>query len=80
MKCAICKELTRVLESEQTRYKAARAAAYYLVCTELAARIQVDMERAKTALREHCSSCAVTESVSLAIAVMQFPQVSGNAA
>lgn len=80
MKCMTCKELRRVFHSEQGRYKAARAAAYYLVCTELAARIQVDMERAKTALREHCSSCAASESASQAIAAMQFPQLSGSAA
>ena len=80
MKCPICKELTRVLEAEQGRYKAARGAAYYLVCTELAARIQVDMERAKTALREHCSACAATESVSHALTAMQFPQIAGSAA
>lgn len=80
MKCAICKELTRVLESEQGRYKTAREAAYYLVCTELAARIQVDMERAKTALREHRSSCAAADSVGLAITALQFPQLSWSAA
>lgn len=80
MKCTICKELTRVLESEQARYKKAREAAYYLVCTELAARIQVDMERAYTALREHCSSCAAAESVGHVIAAMPVPQLSGSAA
>jgi len=63
MKCAICKDLARVLVSEQRRYRSAREAAYYLVCTELAAKIQVDMERAKTALREHRSSCSAIESI-----------------
>jgi hypothetical protein len=47
----------RVLESETNNYRAARAAAYYLVSTEVAARTEVDMERAKSALNEHLSYC-----------------------
>jgi hypothetical protein len=47
----------RVLESETNNYRAARAAAYYLVSTEVAARTEVDMERARIALNEHLSYC-----------------------
>jgi len=57
MTCPICKDLTRVLKSASTDYSAARSAPFYFVSTELAARIQVDMERAKTALSEHQGCC-----------------------
>ena len=57
MTCLICKDLTRVLKSANTDYQAARSAPFYFVSTELAARMQVDMERAKTALKEHQSCC-----------------------
>jgi len=57
MTCLICKDLTRVLNSANTNYKTARSARFYFVSTELAARMQVDMERAVTALSEHQSCC-----------------------
>jgi hypothetical protein len=57
MSCAICKDLTRVLESANTEYGVALSAPFYLVSTEIAAKMQVDMERAKSALGEHVSSC-----------------------
>jgi hypothetical protein len=55
--CLVCKELTRVLDTADTAYKSALAAPFYLVSTEIAARMQVDMERARIALSEHVSSC-----------------------
>jgi hypothetical protein len=58
MSCVVCKDLMRVLELANTDYGVARAAPFYLVSTEIAARMQVDMERAKSALSEHLSSCA----------------------
>jgi hypothetical protein len=57
MNCLECKDLMRVLESATTGYEVARSAAFYLVSTEIAAKKQVDLERAKIALSEHLSYC-----------------------
>jgi hypothetical protein len=57
MTCLVCRDLTRVLKSAHTEYRAACAASFYFVSTQLVARKQVDMERAKTALNEHQSFC-----------------------
>ena len=65
MTCLICKDLTRVLKSANTDYRVARSGPFYLVSTELAARMQVDMERAKTALEEHQSCCESQPSVAV---------------
>jgi hypothetical protein len=53
MDCLICKGLERTLESRRSAYSEARAAGYYRVSTELAAKKNVDMERAKSDLEEH---------------------------
>ena len=58
MNCFECKDLERYFDEMQARYVAARTSAYYRVCTELAAKREVDMERAKSALEEHRSVCA----------------------
>lgn len=58
MECLMCKDLGRVLDSRLASYKAARSAAFYRVSTELAARKEVDMERAKTDLQEHELVCS----------------------
>ena len=42
MDCLICKDLERTLESRRGAYIEARAATYYRVSTELAARKNVD--------------------------------------
>ena len=57
MDCLICKDLERTLESRHGAYIEARAATYYRVSTELAARKNVDMERAKSDLEEHQLVC-----------------------
>jgi hypothetical protein len=57
MDCLICKDLERTLKSRRSAYREARAAAYYRVSTELAARKNVDMERAKSDLEEHQLVC-----------------------
>jgi hypothetical protein len=57
MDCLLCKDLDRVLTSTLDGYMAARSSAFYRVCTELAAKKEVDMERAKTALEEHRLVC-----------------------
>ena len=58
MSCSECKELERCFDEMQVHYEAARTSAYYQVCTELAAKREVDMERAKSALEEHRTVCA----------------------
>jgi hypothetical protein len=57
MDCLECKNLEEVLESRLSQYVEARSAAYYRVSTELAARKNVDMERAKNDLEEHRLIC-----------------------
>jgi len=63
MTCLICKDLTRVLKSANADYRTARSGPFYFVSTELAAKKQVDMERAKTALGEHQSCCESLQQV-----------------
>ena len=58
MDCLECKDLQRYFDEMQARYVAARTSAYHRVCTELGARREVDMERAKSALEEHREVCA----------------------
>jgi len=53
MVCLECKDLQRYFDEMEARYVAARRSAYYRICTELAAKREVDMERAKSALEEH---------------------------
>ena len=57
MDCLICKDLERALESRRSAYIEARAAVFYRVSTELAAKKNVDMERAKSDLEEHQLVC-----------------------
>jgi hypothetical protein len=53
MDCLECKNLEEVFESRVSKYIEARSAAYYRVSTELAAKKNVDMERARDDLEEH---------------------------
>ena len=53
MDCLECKNLEEVFESRVSKYNEARSAAYYRVSTELAAKKNVDMERARNDLEEH---------------------------
>ena len=57
MKCLNCTELLRRLDSAEGKYAGARAAPFYNVSTECAAKEQVDMERAKSDLYEHQLVC-----------------------
>ena len=57
MNCLECKHLKEAFESRLGKYIEARSAAYFRVNTELAAKKNVDMERAKSALEEHQSVC-----------------------
>jgi|KBSMisStaDraftv2_1062788.scaffolds.fasta_scaffold81686_3 hypothetical protein len=57
MDCAMCRELKRVFEIKMTKYVEACASAYYRVSTQVAARRNVDMERAKNDWEEHQMVC-----------------------
>lgn len=57
MNCLECKNLKEAFESRLSNYIEARSAAYYRVSTELAAKKNVDMERAKSEFEEHQSLC-----------------------
>ncbi|MGA2989925.1 MAG: hypothetical protein ABSD88_05565 [Candidatus Korobacteraceae bacterium] len=57
MDCLQCNDLTRVFELRLTGYVEARAAPYYHVSTELAAKKQVDMMRARANLEKHRRAC-----------------------
>ena len=60
MNCLQCKGLIQVFELELAGYVKARVAPFYRISTEVAARKQVDMERARYDLEEHQLICAVT--------------------
>jgi hypothetical protein len=57
MDCLECENLEEVFESRVSKYNEARSAAYYWVSTELAAKKNVDMERARNDLEEHKLIC-----------------------
>ena len=63
MNCLECRDLERAFQSRLTKYIETRSEAFYRVSTELAAKKQVDMERAKTDLQEHRSICPFTAKV-----------------
>lgn len=58
MDCLRCTHLEHALESVLGKYREARLAPFYQVSTELAAKRQVDMERAKNDLEEHQLICS----------------------
>jgi hypothetical protein len=58
MDCSVCKDLDRDFESKLADYREARSAAFYRVSSEIAAKREVDMERAKTAQQEHQLVCS----------------------
>jgi len=62
MDCPTCKELERGFESRRRDYIAARSSVYYRVSTELAAYKNVEMERAKSDLKEHQLVCVLAAS------------------
>jgi hypothetical protein len=57
MGCSTCKHLKQVLEFRTGEYSKARSSAFYLVSTKLAARKNVDMERARNDWEEHQLVC-----------------------
>jgi len=57
MACLICKDLERTLDFRRSKYFEARSAAYFQVSSDLAAKKNVDMERAKSDLEQHQLAC-----------------------
>jgi hypothetical protein len=57
MDCLECKNLKEAFESRLSKYIEARSDAFYRVSTELAAKRNVDMERAKNNFEEHQLVC-----------------------
>lgn len=62
MDCLKCKDLEQAFESRLSKYSEARSAAFYQVSTELAAKKQVDMERARNDMEEHQLVCNVARA------------------
>ena len=62
LKCSECRNLTRVFELAQARHVEALSAAFYRVCTEIAAKREVDMERAANDLYEHQLICPLAQA------------------
>ena len=58
MDCLKCVDLEQAVEFRLSEYVEAHCAAYYRVSTELAAKKNVDMERARNDLEEHKLICA----------------------
>ena len=63
MDCLECKNLEEAFEASLSKYSEARSEAYYRVSTELAARKNVDMERARNDLQEHRLNCIPASKV-----------------
>jgi hypothetical protein len=57
MDCLKCTNLEHALEFRLRKYSEARSAPFYQVCTELAAKKKVDMERARNDMEEHQLAC-----------------------
>jgi hypothetical protein len=64
MDCPVCRGLKRAYEAAASEYGTARSSTYFRVCLDLAARKNVEMERARYALEEHRGGCvAAAKSV-----------------
>ncbi|MGB8032039.1 MAG: hypothetical protein WCF30_20500 [Terracidiphilus sp.] len=58
MKCPICRDRERAYQAGLCEYIEARSSAYYQISKKLAAKKNVDMERARYELEEHRLVCA----------------------
>ena len=63
MDCLKCRNLEEAFESRLSKYIEACSAAYYRVSTQLAAKKNVDMERARYDLEEHQFICVYAIAV-----------------
>jgi hypothetical protein len=57
MDCPVCLGLKRAFDAEVSQYIEARSSVSFPVCTDVAARKKVDMERARYDLEEHHLVC-----------------------
>lgn len=57
MNCAVCRDLELAVEARFREFEEACRAEAYRICTELAARKNVDMEQARGDLQDHQSVC-----------------------
>jgi hypothetical protein len=67
MHCLTRRDLERVFEYSRSKYNEARSAVFYQISTKLAAKKQVDMERARYDLEEHkliCTPCTALDRAS----------------
>jgi hypothetical protein len=55
--CLTCRELEQAYEAAFSEYAEVRASALFRICSNLAARKNVDMERTKYDLEEHGLVC-----------------------
>jgi hypothetical protein len=58
MHCPICRNLEQAYEARLSEYIKARSSACFRLCTKLAARKNVEMERARYSVEEHRLVCA----------------------
>ncbi len=75
MDCSICRDLKRAYEAGLSEYIEARSSACYQISKKLAAKKNVDMERARYELEEHRLVCA---SVVRVIALLPERDVSAS--
>ena len=72
MNCSICRDLARAFEAGLSEYIEARSSTCYQVSTKLAAKKNVDMERARYELEEHRCVCV---SAARVLALLPEPRV-----
>jgi hypothetical protein len=75
MHCPRCRDLERAYEAGLNEYVEARSSACSRVCTKLAARKNVEMERARYELEEHRFVCVSAVRV---VALLPEPAVSAS--
>ena len=75
MDCSICRDLARASEAALSEYTEARHTACYQVSKRLAAKMNVDMQRAKYELEEHRLICV---SAVKALALLPERDLSSN--
>jgi hypothetical protein len=75
MDCPSCRDLKRAYEAGLSEYIEARSSVCFRLCTKLAARKNVEMERAKYELEEHRFVCVSAVRV---VALLPEPAVSAS--
>jgi len=71
--CPICTNLKQVYESGLVEYIRARSSVGFRLCPELAARKNVDMERARYALEEHRLLCVTAITMVALLPKLKVP-------